>query len=301
MNEPRVTTEPSLTELEVFFGAASEAEASVYAQLPVDDRRGAAVSLAGSVTGPFCEYARTLPASVALHDLGAGETQLAEARVPDPCFWTPEMPYLYQVEVELRSDGDCLATAERTLAIRRLGADGRSLFLDARRWVPRAASTGSAAPSTFESCRDAALGLVVDDPTDDVCGRATREGVLLAACVCSNTIDTVRRLSTYGAVGLVIVRDAPAKDNEMKRAARNVILCQERSDDDESAAATWADAVVYRINDPTRIADYASRCMLPVIAYRPLAETAPAADSRAACDALQRDLAEMGDFAGYFV
>jgi hypothetical protein len=40
---------------------------------------------------------------------------------------------------------------------------------------------------------------------------------------------------------------------------------------------------------------------LPIVAVRRLDQKLPLADARAACDALQRDLAGIGQFAGYVV
>ena len=60
-------------------------------------------------------------------DRGPGASLLAEAIVPEPCFWTPEMPHLYQAEVQLRRGG------------RRAGPRRRGSSASAR-WAPPAAS-----------------------------------------------------------------------------------------------------------------------------------------------------------------
>src|SRR5262245_28286526 len=95
-----------LSELEVFFGDASTAEARVYARM-VACHDASDCRLSGAVIGPQCDYARTLSTTVPLVDIRQISTKhganvlLAEAIVPDPCFWSAEVPLLYLVEVEL--------------------------------------------------------------------------------------------------------------------------------------------------------------------------------------------------------
>ena len=303
MSETRSTSELVTAEWEIFYGAATDAEASVYASIPLVDSSQSEVQLRGSVTGPTCKYAHTLTASVALRDLGANPTPLAEARISDPCFWTPEAPYLYEVDVTARQDQQILTQEKRNLGIRRLGVEGKSIFLDGERWVPRAGSASTSQVPSFNDCRTASLGLIVADPSDDLCGVATRDGVFLVAVITSdstNVVDAVRRFATFAAVGIVIVENPPDAD-QLKAVARNVILSQTRSDADHQLPhADWCDAVAYEVGDPQRAAEFAANCELPVIAWRAEVATSPG-DARSSCDRLQRDLAEHSDFAGYFV
>jgi hypothetical protein len=54
----------------------------------------------GTLRGPFCERARTLPAEILFRDLGPAQSGLAEAIVPDPCMWTPDLPHVYHADIE---------------------------------------------------------------------------------------------------------------------------------------------------------------------------------------------------------
>ena len=87
--------------LEIFFGEGHDAIAHVYARLrgrtTADD-----FQLAGRLTGPTCLYAETLPATLSFVDRGPGNSLVAATIVPEPCFWTPDMPQVYQAVVELR-------------------------------------------------------------------------------------------------------------------------------------------------------------------------------------------------------
>ena len=107
-----------LDHLEIFFGDANNAMARVYARL---ERAGLpdAWALTGRVVGPTCEYSRTLSATVPFMARPSVEMPYAaaplivEAIVPDPCFWSQELPFLYQAELELRCGDQLLAEADR--------------------------------------------------------------------------------------------------------------------------------------------------------------------------------------------
>jgi hypothetical protein len=90
-----------LDELLVFHGEASAALGRVYARLAVTEEV-AGCELAGRVVGPRCRWAKTLPAvskMIAVKSGGDEGGLLAEAIVPDPCFWSDEVPMLYDVHV----------------------------------------------------------------------------------------------------------------------------------------------------------------------------------------------------------
>src|SRR5689334_19006876 len=125
-----------LTNLDVFYGDLTVAQGYVYARLPrpLDD---AGLSLAGYVRGPRCLLAETLPVSTSLVDLGAGPTLLARALIPDPCFWSPDLPAIYDVVVELRRGSETIATERREIGLRALGVRGRCFYLDGKKWVLR--------------------------------------------------------------------------------------------------------------------------------------------------------------------
>jgi hypothetical protein len=106
-----------LEQLEVFFGRATPAEARVYARIPAAGLP-AGTRLTGSVRGPHSAHSKTLPAAFPLVDRGPGSTRVAEAVVPDPCFWAPDAPFLYEVRVSLEVGGQDWAQAEQILGIR---------------------------------------------------------------------------------------------------------------------------------------------------------------------------------------
>src|SRR6266480_3457259 len=125
-------------QLELFYGATDPAATHVYVRCSEIPAPPSQLTLAGTVRGPFSQLARTLPATVPLADQGPGESLLARAVLPDPCYWTPGSPYLYTVEAEVRDGRRVVAQARRMLGVRPLGVAGRRFKLGGKGWFPRA-------------------------------------------------------------------------------------------------------------------------------------------------------------------
>src|SRR5689334_16460036 len=115
-----ISTLPDLDCVHVFCGAADQALARVYARLTWTTG-GSEYRLGGAVTGPSCLYSETLSAHFPLVDRGPGPALLAEAAIPDPCFWSDELPFLYRIDVELKRGDAVVDRARRWLGIKRLG------------------------------------------------------------------------------------------------------------------------------------------------------------------------------------
>jgi beta-galactosidase/beta-glucuronidase len=78
------------------------------------------VVVSGFVRGPYCETARTLPAEIAFRELAAAEIPQSEVVVPDPCVWSPELPHVYQADVEARRGDRILAEYHGRFGLRRM-------------------------------------------------------------------------------------------------------------------------------------------------------------------------------------
>ncbi|HEY2893960.1 MAG TPA: hypothetical protein VGJ16_07100, partial [Pirellulales bacterium] len=165
--------------LELFFGDASDAHARVYAQFQTSEREG--LTLAGRLRGPTCAYAHTLQTTLQFADRGPGPSLLAESYVLEPSFWTPDLPHLYRAELELRRAGEVIARIERPFGMRPLGAIGRKLMFDSRRWVLRGLLAYEAGSTDLQTWRASSLAMVVHNPSDALCDEASRLGVLLVA------------------------------------------------------------------------------------------------------------------------
>lgn len=368
-----MNTPPWLDELALFLGAASVPAARCYARCPRPPE-GRDWRLEGSVRGPFSTRARTLPATTTWTDLGPGPTLMATASIPDPCYWTPDNPALYDVQLRVLDGTREIAATRRMLGLRRLGAHGRAFRFEAQRWVlrgvtrfapppsltepaahggPTIGSEPVAASTVFSSTkadhdiamaawdtvpwRDENATLVARDLSDSECDRAQSAGRLLAAWVPMDRGDwaaELRRLSRSAAVAFAILEGGAAAGlaaDAVRSLAPNLCLLQAFAADARVTPSDWAQGVVVEAGDDrSAFARRIAACGLPVVAYRPFAPRVeqvaawrgaasaaceantshdPArtwaaqafAAARGAVDALQRDLAPVGDYAGYIV
>ncbi len=276
-------------ELELFYGSLSPAVGRVYARWGSAECAG--ISLRGTLTGPSCEYANTLPATSRFVDRGPGGPPLAEAVVPEPSFWTPEIPHLYRAELELLDGGRVVAKAERTFGFRPLGAAGARLRLDGKNWVLRGVGIDEENVGELATWRESSTAIVVKRPSDLLCEAASRLGVLVVAELDEPDLVEIRRLGRWPAVGMVIL---PAGcDFDTRAAAHNMLLVERLGG---AQPSPWADALICEL-----AAGHAwslPESSLPIIAERRQGATA-VREGRAACDRLQAELATVGLLAGY--
>jgi hypothetical protein len=294
-----MTTDSDFSErVEIFFGEASDAQCRVYARLRGPEAR-AGLRLAGSMTGPNCLYAETLPATFDFADRGPGDSLVAAALVPEPCFWTPEMPHQYRVDLRLERNGDVLARACRPLGIRTLGAAGHSLLFDGERWVLRGVRARGTKLDELATWHESDTVLLVDNPDDALCREASRVGVLIVAVLDSPDFATVERLSRWPAVGIVaLAGGAPVDLNGL---AHNMLLAQCFAAGKPVVPEPWAHIGLCEIDRADQIGAGVVDCRVPVLAMRASGHVGGPAEGRALCDRLQRDLAPHAQFAGYIV
>jgi hypothetical protein len=289
--------------LELFFGSTSPAVAYAYARLP-GVAADSGLSLAGQLTGPTCAYAETLPARHTLFDRGPGASLVAEAVVPEPCFWTPAMPHLYDAQVELRRGTDVVGRARRTFGFRTLGAAGPKLIYDAKRWVLRGVARQTVPTAGLADWHDASAAMFVTDPSDELCEQASRIGVLLV--VETGTLDpaALRRLSRWPAVGAVVLNASSGEQVLSERLAElghNLLLAQRFGPGQPVSPAAWARLAIVEVGSVDQFAARLAGCPAAVVALRPAGTCSSLSAARSAVDQLQRDLAGQGDWAGYIV
>lgn len=297
-----------LENLDVFFGDANNAEVRVYARLP-SAGLPADCTLAGRVVGPTCEYSRTLPAAIPFlkqRPAPTSEAQplLIEAIVPDPCFWSQDLPFLYRAELELRCGDQVLATVDRGFGIRPLGARGRDLIWEGRTWVARAADCQELPERPLADWRAADLAMLVEHPSDELCLEATRLGVVLIADLSAESDESreaLPRLARWPAVVMAVLKARLELDANIRSAARNLLLAERREAASDGPPSAWANVVVCEAASAAELACMASGLTVPILAQRAAGWCDDLADARRHCDRLQRDLAGLADFAGYVV
>ena len=291
----------SLSHLDVFYGDLTVARGYVYARLPhFADSDG--LTIGGTVRGPRCLHAETLPTTVRLVDQGPGPTLLARALIPDPVFWSPDLPAIYDVTVNLSRGREIIAATTQQMGLRALGAEGRNLILEGKRFVLRGVSNSSTNSKLPRDWRAATAAYVTSQPGVEQLEEASQWGAWAVAELPqsgNDEITSLRTLSGYPAAAIAIVRGNLPHDFVHHAIAPNILVAQhiERS---AQEVHSWTQLVTAPA-EPELLRELQARLDLPLIAVRKLNSPLPIAEVRAACDALQRELAPIGQFAGYIV
>ncbi len=286
-----------LDPLQLFFGDANQAEARIYARLTLDDPRDC--TLSGQITGPECEHAKTLPASFRLVDRGPGASLLAESIVPDPCFWSPELPFLYRADVELRRAGELIARCSRVVGLRPLGVRGKRLYWEGKNWVLRGVTRELIVDTPLGEWRESLTTMAVERPDEALLSEASRTGVaIVATCDSASTDprDELRRVSRFPAVVMFVVGGEQRPTRDWRQIAPNVILAQRCSADQHELGD--ATQVVF-VDEASLGEAWLARIEQAVIVSRASDTESTVIAARAGCDRLQGDSAKWGEFAGY--
>lgn len=310
--------------LSVFHGQASNAEARIYAQYRVSDPTElSGLSLAGCVHGPQSKFARTLPAKISFRNLAPGESVLAEAIVPDPCFWTPESPYIYLVDLVLEKDGQSLQKSEQVFGVCPLGVKGKHFYLDGSRWVLRGGKQVQLNSNNVGEIREAVIATIITcDQQTEALSAASEQGVFVLGWLSpvrdeveedgegdpeaetKQLLERLERLAAWPAVGMVVIDASVDETLITEHRPRNLLLGQRlqvNETNPEFQPAAWANFVVGDVDDPTLFASFTEHLELPVVAYREASPDLSPAEVRTACEQLQKELSRHGDFAGYLV
>jgi hypothetical protein len=110
-------------EIEITVGDVNDVEARVYARYSASECDAVVetepIILHGTLRGPYCETARTLPAVFMFRSVPTASASTAEALVPDPCAWSDELPHLYQADVVAQQGEQIVAEYHGTIGFRR--------------------------------------------------------------------------------------------------------------------------------------------------------------------------------------
>jgi hypothetical protein len=290
-------------EFVVFHGELNPQLAHVYVQLPSAPARD--VRLRGYVHGPRSRLTRTLPASVPLTDLGAGPSVLARALVPDPCYWGPAQPYLYDVEVELCRGNRPLLSFRQTLGVRSFGLHGCRLLLESRPWTLVGCYETSVTTAPYSAWRESQAVRVVVDPSERVCQEASEEGVMLVAELRGGSTDSlareVHRLGKWAAVMLIVVGHREATELPLRARAPNVLLATHVVEPDSRALSPWAHVGLCDLSESGLASRRVVAGAIPWMARRRLASAIPLEEAVEQCRRLYEEIAPLGACLGCLV
>ncbi len=297
-----VVADDPLASLDVFWTELSPTRAVVYARLTGVAYR-AGWGLSGLIRGPRSVRHQTLPTTLSFTDLGPGPTHLARAVVPDPSYWSPESPNIYDVTIELRRDGEPSLVEKRVLGFKPIRPGTRHLLREGKPWIPRGVRVVDQCPLDLAGAREQRLVLVLSETNEEPLYEASRQGANVALEVAGSSEDIVKQLrwsSRSPAVGFAVVRGQSAAAGQFREAAPNIILAQCI---EGARAEVWGDIVWVPYGGTNIDAAWLRTLDKPIFWSAPIGSCDPLEEARRNCDQLQALLVRegYGQFAGYFV
>jgi hypothetical protein len=178
---------------------------------------------------------------------------------------------------------------------------GKNLALNGKRWVLRGVSTASATERLPRAWHEAAAAFISAGLDPDTLAESSQWGALAVVGVTQQGEDAaarLRELAHFPGAAIAIVSTLPPNFKKSEFAP-NLLLAQHLHSSD-SAVEPWTDLLAVLADEPDRLRA-ASSIDKPLLAIRPIRAPVPVVEARAACDVLQRDLAPIGQFAGYIV
>lgn len=309
--------------LAVVLGPCDAMRAEVFFRVEIP---GATVAprLAGTLVGPQCSLAVTLPVTARVVDRGpAPHAALAEAVgraiVTEPAYWTPDLPAVYRLELDVAGPDGAVPVRCAGIGLRRLGVRRRSFWLDGRRWVPRGVFY-AAEEFDAQAVRTMAATAVLREPDEAPLAAADAAGVAVVALLDRLDDGAAERVAAWAlhpAVLLAVVPAAATTEQAatlaaaVRRVKGTLLLGRAVSGAaPPGAVPDGIDCLVVAIDrgrsphegwrDPPAV---------PLVARR--GADLPPDERRRACDTLQAELAAWGmevggprlswDWAGYIV
>lgn len=279
-------------QLSLIVGERSEQHARI---LLTARENSSIAEITGTLRGPYCEFAKTLTADFALKPSNAGSV---EVLVIEPCYWTPQLPFWYDLRLKLRMQDGSEREELLPAGIKRFYCEGRNFRLESKRIVLRGLRLHSPTKNDLQQARECETALVVENPTAEVCHAASRLGVPLVVDLRNSTgpfDETISMLEWYPAVMLVLVSVEQSPASSLRR--NFVAVCVNAKEQQPNVECA---AFAVELTSGERPPSWLATCGKPVIAIRKDA-TSEISTARAGCDSLQAELTPEFDLAGYFV
>ena len=251
--------------------------------------------------GPRCEYGRTLASTFRGRATEAGGVEFL---VTEPCYWSPAMPFLYELRLT-----DSLADGEAHIfGLRQLIAHGRNLRLGGERIVLRGACSQALDAAAASRAHNSECAVALSATDEFQFSAASRLGafVLLDATRFDGDLGTLLERVSWqpGVAAVTLSRERLRSARELSVKAAGVLLAQKFDSldwGDAHSLASGAAVIVAMLADDERPPAWMAACGRPVVAIRRGAAYADFEQARIGCDRLQAELAPEFDLAGYFV
>ncbi len=259
--------------------------------------------VSGILNGPHCIRARTLSANftIASQLSDSDEQESVSTLITDPCFWTPALPYLYKIDLQVNWSDGTVFRWKQSIGLRRWEVLGSSFFQERRRVVLRGACIDQPTSEQLTSAAQAEIAIISHNLSDVMLASASEVGANLFIDLRQEDeqIDTeLRRFSWYPAVAGVLLTP---KSVGYTRLPNGTKLGSVVGPNDVAENHSSGDLMVVDLQHEETPPVWASQKTKPAIAIRKRQEQVEIAEVRAHCDQLQADLAPDFDLAGYFV
>jgi hypothetical protein len=171
----------------------------------------------GTVKGPICEYSTTLsgrsrlePEFVAERASPASNLK-AHATILDPCYWEPQHPFCYEIDLELRDDERVLDRRHILTGLRHLTVESSELLLNGRPYFLQGVRhPPTASIAELEAWHEANCQAFLVQTTPELCERTDRWGPLILHLLPpmeSDARDQVVRLRNHPSLLVWVVPD----------------------------------------------------------------------------------------------
>lgn len=264
--------------------------------------------LKGFVRGPFCEFSKTLTADFPLRTvISAGlVTPSVESLVMEPCYWTPDLPFLYEFHLKLQMEDGSFENTLLKTGMKRMNCEDRNLRLQGKRIVLRGLRCSSPDDLTLRLAREHETALIVRNPSVLVLELASRLGVPLIADLrelAGPWEEVCRKLDWYPAVYLVLLSAKQLAGFGKGWGAPHhslVAAIASASSTADDLSRVKYEVLAVELAPGERPPNWLATIGDPVIAISRGSDSA-VEESCARCDRWQTELAPEFDLAGYLV
>jgi hypothetical protein len=250
-------------------------------------------ALPTTIRGPHCQYSRTLAATWKLATTIAQSGIVQQVRITDPCYWTPELPFLYDLQNDA---GQSIASC----GLRNWQTAGDKLKLDGRRIVLRGALLHEFDNIAWNLWRECQLTLLTIDPPLELCAEAAMQGVPLVVTIEEHVdSDYLRGLAACPAVLVVLLglEAMPLAAGRLPTGPQYGLAVH----DTVVPPPEWAQVTGVVLEQSTLNELLDRPPTWPLLVFGPSEEPTDCADSRRLCEQLQATCAPWTNLSGYFV
>ena len=284
------TTLPPLDQLplqwQLFHTQADPNVAQVYVRVHADvDLQPyweAGWRITGDIYGPQCHRSHTLPARYTFADQGPGSSFLAQAILPDPCFWSDQVPSLYQATWQLNQPQQAGIQQQALLGLRSLAIKNRQLVLNTESWEFQAAAIRRLSNWSVEQYHQQSLVMLLEQPDTSLLKEASELGTWVVAVLSGDEDEICEQLSQMAACPAVcmgIIRSPIKTPERLRHVAPNLILGQWLQDPSDLPLANWSQLLFCECSTPETLSGYIEGCSVPLIAVRSGDDMPSAADA----------------------